>query len=107
MRVLLLTGSAYCTSRQNLNSLLSLLPHNNPNNLLEKDTWQTEPHRTFSKMPPVAVFSYPHVIEIARNRGDIEEGHPYVEYGGKRRYIPTMIETHFIYFDLLEESVDC
>ena len=104
MRVLLLTGSAYCTNRQNLNSLLRLLPHSNPNNLLEKDAWQTESHTTFGKMPPVAVFSYPHVIEIARSRGDIEEGYPYVEYGGKRRYIPTKIETHFISFDVPEES---
>ena len=78
--MLLLTGSAYCTNRQNPNNLLSLLPHSNPHTLLEKDVWQTESHRAFSKMPPVAVFSYPHVIEIARSRGDVEAGYPYVEF---------------------------
>lgn len=103
MRVLLLTGSAYCTNRQNLNSLLSLLPHKNPSPLLGMDAWQTESHRTFINMPPVVVFGYPHVIEIARSRGDIEAGYPYVEYEGKRRYIPTKIETKFVGFEVLEE----
>lgn len=104
MRVLLLTGSAYCTNRQNLNSLLSLLPHRNPSSLLEMSPWQTESHTAFGKMPPVVVFSYPHVIEIARSRGDVDAGYPYVEYKGKTRYIPTTIETKFVSFDVLEES---
>lgn len=104
MKVLLLTGSAYCTNRQNLNSLLSFLPRSNTNDLLDRDNWHTESHRTFGKMPPVAVFSYPHVIEIAKKRGEVEEGCPYVEYEGKRRYIPTRIETQIVTFDLIEEA---
>lgn len=79
-QVLLLTGSAYGTSRLNLSSLLRLLPPTAPiapaaeaTELELQVTVPTEPPywtastpADFGLLPVVAVFTYPHALYLAR-----------------------------------------
>ena len=102
-RVVLMTGSAYGTSVQNLDSLLYLLPHRNPEALYGHGPWEVL-HKQFSELPPVVILGYPHVLAMARGRGDVEDGHPYVDFEFGRHYLPTMLQTRLIYYDLPLEA---
>ena len=106
-RIVLLTGSAYGTNIQNLDSLLYLLPHRGPGTLEGQGPWQAVSHQHFSTLPPVAVLGYPHVVEMARQRGDVEDGYPYVDLAlGERRFLPTRLQTQLAVYELpLEEEV--
>lgn len=103
-RVVLLTGSAYGTSVQNLNSLLLLLPHRAPGLLDDGAPWHADSYGSFVSLPPVAVLGYPHVIQMARERGDIEDGQPYVDFRDERKYLPTRLQTLIVPFSLLGEA---
>lgn len=93
-RIVLMTGSVYGTSIQNLDSLLYLLPHRNPERLDGLGPWVAGSYRQFNALPPVAILGYPHVLKMARQRGDVENGQPYVDFGSERHYLPTTLQTH-------------
>lgn len=100
-RIVLMTGSAYGTNIQNLDSLLYLLPHRNPGTLEGQGPWRAVSYQQFSTLPPVAVLGYPHVVEMARQRGDVEDGYPYVDLGsGTRQYLPTTLRTQLVTYEL-------
>lgn len=103
-RVVLLTGSVYGTSVQNLNSLLYLLPHSNPDTLDKHGPWATPSHDRFDRVPPTAVLGYPHVLEMARQRGDVDGDKPYVDFGNERKYLPSALDSRLIYYNMTLES---
>lgn len=106
-RIVLMTGSAYGTNMQNLDSLLYLLPHRNPETLEGQGPWRAVSYKHFSALSPVAVLGYPHVIEMAHQRGDVEDGHPFVELGsGTCQYLPIKLQTRVVTYELpLEDEV--
>lgn len=104
-KVLLLTATAYGTNMQNLNSLLYLLP---PPPLLtpavssHKNLWQIKSANEFAHLLVVTVLGLPHVLQMAKNRGDIDKnGRIFIQFPGERRYLPKLLELYTIRYDLI------
>jgi superfamily II DNA or RNA helicase len=90
-KILLLTATPYSTSMLNLNSLLALLPHRMPKGDLfgSNRAWQVKKLSEFGKLEVVTIIGLPHVIQLARNRGDIDEaGRVFIQFHDHRRYPP-------------------
>jgi superfamily II DNA or RNA helicase len=93
--VLLLTASPYRTNIDNLNSLLWLLPHRNGEDLVAPLPWRADSIQGFSELPPVTAFGMRHLLRLARAREDEDEnGRPFVELSGERRYLPRTLRVH-------------
>jgi superfamily II DNA or RNA helicase len=100
-KILLLTGSAYGTSIQNLNSLLYLLPHRCLNALGELGPWRVSTHSEFGKLRPVCVLGVPHVMEMARQRGNIDEfGRPFIPFADGDRFLPRLLHSEWVLYTL-------
>jgi hypothetical protein len=118
-QVLLLTGSAYGTSRLNLSSLLRLLPPTAPiapaaeaTELELQITVPTEPPywtastpADFGLLPVVAVFTYPHALYLARLEqpgatsapGEISQP-PFLPFAHVPGYLPLGIHSEPVYY---------
>lgn len=101
-RVVLLTATVYGTSLQNLNSLLYLLPplpdaasgHLNP--------WRITTAARFVSLPIVTVLGLPHVLRLARERGDVDEhGRTFIQFAHERRYLPQFLRLRTVSYPLL------
>ena len=100
-RIVLLTASAYGTNIQNLNSLLYLLPHRCPNALGETGAWQVRTHHEFIGLPPVCILGVSHVMEMARQRGDVDgDGRPFIPFANGRRYLPRSLHREHLLYKL-------
>lgn len=114
--VLLLTGSAYGTSRLNLSSLLRLLPPTapemppNPIQLLPADPtgpqpWVAMGAAEFGNLPVVAVFTYPHALYLTLQQqpllpsaGSEEATSPYLPFAHGPGYLPLGINSTTLYY---------
>lgn len=100
-KIFLLTATVYGTNYQNLNSLLYLLPHKSPNLLDAKSPWQAHNADEFSRLPVVTILGLPHVLKMARDKGDVDEnGRTYVQLSDGRRYLPESIKLYSVRYEL-------
>ena len=102
--VVLMTGSAYATDLQNLISLLGLLPPTMPprsSALLQvPGPWTADEPTAFVGTPVVTVLGYPHVLRMARMRGEADEYGPYLPFEHARAYLPTEIRSRIVPYTL-------
>lgn len=106
-KIFLLTATAYSTDFLNLNSLLHLLPHRffNPNLFNEQSPWEIFSAEEFSRLPVVTILGLPHVLKMARNRGDVDtNGRTFIQLGDERRYLPKSLRLHPINYQLVLQS---
>ncbi len=90
-KIVLLTATPYSTSMLNLNSLLTLLPHRMSKGDLfgSLKEWQVKKVMDFGKLQVVTIIGLPHVIQLARQRGDIDEnGRVFIQFHNDRKYPP-------------------
>ncbi|PJJ59476.1 helicase-related protein [Hymenobacter chitinivorans] len=89
LHVLLLTATVYGTDFGNLKSLLHMLPLQ-PKSAAQPGTeWEARTAAQFAMLPIVTVFGIPHVLQLARERGDVDElERVYVEFNKQRCYLP-------------------
>jgi superfamily II DNA or RNA helicase len=88
-RVLLLTATVYGTDFGNLKSLLHLLPLQPAAEGQPRREWDTRTAAQFAALPVVTILGIPHVLQLARERGDIDEqGRVFVEFNQTRCYLP-------------------
>ncbi len=100
-RIALLTASAYGTNIQNLISLLHLLPHRWPNTLGELGAWQVSTHHEFIGLRPVCVLGVPHVMEMARQRDDVDDdGRLFIPFADGPRYLPRWLRSERVLYTL-------
>ena len=110
-RIVLLTATPYGTNRQNVNSLLSLLPHEHapPRGLLqEADLWEVSDIKNTAHLDIVTVFGLFHLLKLARDRGDVEENNRlFIDMGnGKKSYLPkSIVVTPIFYRMFLEKEI--
>lgn len=114
-KIFLLTATVYSTDFLNLDSLLYLLPHRfySPNLLEEQSPWKIDSAEEFSRLPVVTVLGLPHVLKMARNRGDIDaNGRTFIQFGDERRYLPKSLKLYSVRYQLflqpeLQAAFDC
>lgn len=101
-KICLLTATVYGTNIQNLNSLLYLLP------VRESSGNATGPVKDadqFAQLPVVTVLGLPHVLKMARDRGDIDEnGRPFFLYGEEKRYLPKKLKLYSVRYNLFMQK---
>lgn len=104
-KIVLLTATAYSTNIQNFNSLLRLLPSNRNHGFGFPSYWNASNTENFAALPVVTILGIPHVIHMARNRGDIEEdGRVFIQLVKDKRYLPKKIILKAPRFKLFLES---
>lgn len=106
-KIFLLTATAYSTDFLNLNSLLYLLPHRffNPNLFNEQSPWEIYNGEEFFRLPVVTILGLPHVLKMARNRGDIDtNGRTFIQFDDERRYLPKKLKLHPVSYQLFLQS---
>jgi superfamily II DNA or RNA helicase len=106
-KIFLLTATAYSTDFSNLNSLLYLLPHRffNPNLFNEQSPWEIYSPDEFSRLPVVTILGLPHVLKMARDRGDIDSnGRTFIQFGEERRYLPKKLKLYPVSYQLFLQS---
>jgi superfamily II DNA or RNA helicase len=100
-QVVLLTATVYGTSLHNLNSLLRLLPPANNAPDTGPQPWKIGSAAKFSNLPIVTVLGLPHVLRMARERGDVDEqGRTYIQFEHERRYLPQVLKLRTISYQL-------
>jgi superfamily II DNA or RNA helicase len=100
-KIVLLTATAYSTSPLNMNSLLYLLPHKSKDFLGSNAPWRIDSTNEFSILPIVTTLGLPHVLKMARDRGDIDEnGRVFIQLADTKRYLPKSIIWHRTIYDL-------
>jgi superfamily II DNA or RNA helicase len=100
-KIVLLTATAYGTDRQNLNSLLRLLPHNCKGYLDVLGPWEVQDLDEFRNLPVVNVLGLPDVLALARKRGDVDaKNQPFIPIAAKRHYLPNSIKLIPIFYEL-------
>lgn len=100
-KIFLLTATVYGTNYQNLNSLLYLLPHRSPNLLDAQNPWQAQSAEEFSRLPVVTILGLPHVLKMARDRGDVDtSGRTFIQLFDGRRYLPETIKLYSVRYEL-------
>lgn len=107
-KIFLLTATPFATHYQNLNSLLKFLPHNNTNALLPDSPWSVNNTTEFVDSPVVNILGLPHVIKMSKDRDDVDEnGKVFIDFAGKRKYLPDVIELMSIRYELfLHEQIE-
>ena len=104
-KVLLLTGSAYGTNIQNLNSLLEILPSNHETG----EKLSVKSPDDFITLKQVCILGIPHVLKMARQRQDFDEkGNLFIKFADVRKYLPTQLLSKRILFKppLLHETLN-
>jgi hypothetical protein len=92
-KILLLTATPYGTNPQNISSLLRLLPATSPHGLGVPVRWEASGIDEFVKLPITTILGFPHVLGLARQRGDVDHNHrTFIVYGGERRYLPRLLK---------------
>lgn len=104
-KIFLLTATAYGTNFQNLNSLLYLLPHRRPNLFGDLSPWEAHNADEFATLPIVTTLGLPHVLKMARDKGDIDsDGRTFIQFANERRYLPKILKLNSIRYDLFIQA---
>lgn len=104
-KIVLLTATAYSTSMQNFKSLLHLLPNRNNSDFSLQGSWDISHPDDFSRLPVVTVLGLPHVLKMARNRGDLDEqGRVFIQLSSDRKYLPKSLKLYTINYELFLEN---
>jgi superfamily II DNA or RNA helicase len=106
-KIFLLTATPFATHYQNLNSLLKFLPHNSTKAMLPDSPWEVSNTVEFVESPVVNILGLPHVIKMSKDRDDVDEnGKVFIDFAGKRKYLPDVIELMSIRYELfLHEQI--
>lgn len=96
-KLLLLTATPYGTDRQDINSLLHLLP--GPTHSISADSpgnashWEVERLEQLTEQPVVTILGMLHLLKMACQREDVEDGRIFIAMEGtpSRRYLPSKI----------------
>jgi hypothetical protein len=106
-RILLLTATPYGTNPQNLASLLYMLPDSCPGGLGLAVRWTAGSIYDFIRLPVVTVLGFPHLLDLARKRGDIDDaGRPFIQFQNERRYLPRSLKLRrIVYRPFLESEI--
>ncbi|MBL8080360.1 MAG: DEAD/DEAH box helicase family protein [Anaerolineales bacterium] len=100
-KIFLLTATVYGTNYQNLNSLLYLLPHRNKDSSDKLIPWEVKDSDGFTKLPVVTILGLPHVLKMARDRGDVDKnGRTFIQMSNEIRYLPEIIKLYSVRYDL-------
>ena len=100
-KIFLLTATVYGTNLQNLNSLLYLLPHRRPTLFDTESPWAARDEQAFVNLPVITILGLPHVLKMARDRGDIDdEGRTFIQLAGERHYLPAKLSLHTVRYRL-------
>lgn len=102
-KIFLLTATAYSTDFLNLNSLLYLLPHRCLSRDLsnEPTAWEINCTEEFAKLKVVTIIGLPHVLTMARDRGDIDSNdRTFIQLGNERHYLPKLMRLQPIDYQL-------
>lgn len=125
-KIILLTATPYGTNKQNINSLLRMLPpkapptRKAPKNLFEQEnetqgaapatsTWSVSHVDKTSQLGVVTILGMVHVLQMARDRGNVEtDGRLFIAMrDDSRRYLPKQIRFHRVSFPLfLQERME-
>lgn len=107
-RIFLLTATVYGTNYQNLNSLLFLLPHRKTDTSKNLIPWEAKNIEEFMRLPVVTILGLPHVLKMAKNKGDIDEnGRVFIQIADKRNYLPEKIKLYSVSYELfLREEIE-
>ncbi|MGC4046574.1 MAG: helicase-related protein [Armatimonas sp.] len=123
-KIILLTATPYGTQKQNINSLLRMLPPTSPStkkiatNLFDQEAtsgfahWNTTQVNKTSKQKVVTILGMLHVLQMARDRGNIEsDGRLYIEMPDGIKYFPRQIRFYRLTYpmflqDHLERAYD-
>lgn len=101
-RILLLTATPFGTSKQDVNSLLSLLPPKNLTTTGSELEWSIKQLTETATVPPVTVLGMYDVLHMACNRGDEEpNGRLYIRLSDRSHlYLPRQIESYRVEYPL-------
>ncbi|NJM05242.1 DEAD/DEAH box helicase family protein [Candidatus Gracilibacteria bacterium] len=99
-KIALLTATAYGTSYHNLNSLLRLLPWPHKNLLDHTAPWSVQSTDDFAQLPVISVLGLPHVLRMARDRGDVEGDRTFIQFPDGQKYLPKSIRLYKAYYQL-------
>ena len=100
-KVFLLTATVYGTNYQNLNSLLYLLPHRKEDSYGPLIPWEVKDTEEFTKLPVVTILGLRHVLQMARDRKDIDvHGRTFIKMSSEIRYLPEIIKLYHVRYDL-------
>jgi superfamily II DNA or RNA helicase len=104
-KIFLLTATVYGTNNQNLNSLLYLLPHRKKVSSNKFIPWEVKSADEFINLPVVTILGLPHVLKMARDRGDVDEnGRTFIRMSNEVRYLPESIKLYSVRYDLFLQS---
>jgi superfamily II DNA or RNA helicase len=104
-KIVLLTATAYSTSVHNFKSLLHLLPDRSNTGFSLQGSWDISHPDDFSRLPVVTVLGLPHVLKMARNRGDLDEqGRAFIQLSDDRKYLPKSLKLYTINYELFLEN---
>ncbi len=111
-KVMLLTATPYSSNIFNVDSILNLLPHNAPKrtNILfeENSSWSVKKVELLADLPIVTIIGLPRIMQLSRQRGDLENGRIFVKFGEEKRYFPKqiiIIPSHYKLF--LQDEIEC
>jgi superfamily II DNA or RNA helicase len=100
-KIFLLTATVYGTNYQNLNSLLFLLPPNKKDPYGKLIPWEVKDAEEFTELPVVTILGLRHVLQMARERGDIDKnGRTFIQMSNEMRYLPEIIKLYHVRYDL-------
>lgn len=94
-KVLLMTGSPYSKNIKGLNTQLHLLSGRRTEQGITK--WHINTVEEFINLPVITQLTTPHV---AKYYSQSEGGHPYINFGNEKRYLPSEVLLHCISFSL-------
>lgn len=104
-KIVLLTATVYGTNYQNLNSLLYLLPHRQTNLSTRSVPWEAKNAYEFSQLPVVTILGLPHVLKMAKHKGDVDEdGRTFIQISNRRKYLPEKIKLYSVRYDLFLQT---
>jgi superfamily II DNA or RNA helicase len=105
VNIFLLTATAYGTNMQNLNSLLYLLPHRQADLIDNQNPFRANSADEFARLPIVTILGLPHVLKMARQRGDIDEnGRTFIQLADEKRYLPRYLRLHSVRYQLVLQA---
>lgn len=104
-RIILLTATVYGTNYQNINSLLYLLPKRRENPATPLIPWEAKNTDEFTQLPIATILGLPHVLKMAKDKGDVDEnGRTFIQVHKERWYLPKSVKLFYIRYKLFLQT---